>query len=65
MTSWKTTAAGIGAILTAAGMALSAHFDGDSTTVADWGAVLAALIIGVGLIVARDNDVTSEEAKAK
>jgi hypothetical protein len=65
MASWKTTAAGIGAILTAAGMALSAHFDADSTTVADWGAVLAAIIIGVGLIVARDNDVSSEEAKAK
>jgi hypothetical protein len=46
-------------------MALSAHFDADSTTVADWGAVLAAIIIGVGLIVARDNDVSSEEAKAK
>ena len=65
MTSWKTTAAGIGAILVAVGAALSAHFDTDSTTVADWGAVLAALIVGVGLIVARDNDVTSEDAKAK
>jgi hypothetical protein len=57
MTSWKTTAAGIGAILTAAGMALSAHFDADSTTVADWGAVLAASLVA-------DNDGNDVEVAA-
>lgn len=64
MKSWKTTAAGIGAILVAVGSALTATFDADPTTVADWGAVIAAIIAGAGLILARDNNVTSEQAGA-
>lgn len=64
MKSWKTTAAGIGAILVAVGSALTATFDADPATVADWGAVIAAIIAGAGLIMARDNDVTSEQAGA-
>jgi len=64
MTSWKTTTAGIGAILIAVGSALSAQFDNDPTSVADWGAVIAAVIAGVGLLFARDNKVTSEQAGA-
>lgn len=63
--SWKTTGAGIGAILVAIGSALSATFDADPLTVADWGAVIAAVIAGVGLIAARDNDKSSEEVGAK
>ena len=63
--SWKTTTAGIGAILVAAGSALTAMFDNDPTTVADWGAVIAAIIAGIGLIAARDNGVTSEQVGAK
>lgn len=62
--SWKTTAAGIGAILVAVGSALTATFDADPATVADWGAVVAAIIAGAGLIMARDNNVTSEQAGA-
>lgn len=65
MKSWKTTAAGVGAILVAAGSAMSAMFDNDPATVADWGAVIAAVIAGIGLISARDNNVTSEQAGAK
>jgi len=64
MTSWKTTTAGVGAILIAVGSALSAQFDNDPTSVADWGAVIAAVIAGVGLLFARDNKVTSEQAGA-
>lgn len=64
MKSWKTTAAGIGAILVAVGSALTATFDADPATVADWGAVIAAIIAGAGLIMARDNNVTSEQAGA-
>lgn len=64
MKSWKTTVAGIGAILVAWGTALTAMFDNDPTTVVDWGAVFAAVIAGIGLIAARDNDVTSEKAGA-
>lgn len=62
--SWKTTLAGIGAILTAVGAALAASFDADPTTVPDWGAIVAAVLAGVGLIAARDNRVTSEQAGA-
>lgn len=63
--SWKTSAAGIGAVLVAAGSALTAMFDADPTTVPDWGAVVAALIAGIGLLFARDNNVSSEAAGAK
>lgn len=62
--SWKTTVAGVGAILVAVGSALNATFDADPATVADWGAVIAAIVAGVGLIMARDNNVTSEQAGA-
>lgn len=64
MSSWKTTTAGVGAILIAIGSAMSAQFDSDPATVADWGAVIAAVIAGIGLIFARDNKVTSEQAGA-
>lgn len=62
--SWRTTTAGIGAILIAVGSALGAQFDSDPATVADWGAVIAAVIAGIGLLFARDNKVTSEQAQA-
>jgi uncharacterized membrane protein YhiD involved in acid resistance len=65
MKSWRTTTAGIGAILVAVGSALTAMFDNDPKTVADWGAVIAATIAGIGLITARDNAVSSEQAGAK
>lgn len=64
MTSWKTTFAGVGAILIAVGSALSAQFDNDPTSIADWGAVIAAVVAGIGLVFARDNKVTSEQAGA-
>jgi hypothetical protein len=63
--SWKTSAAGIGAILVALGSALSATFDADPVTVPDWGALVAAIIAGVGLLAARDNDKSSEQVGAK
>lgn len=63
--SWKTSAAGIGAILVAVGSAMNAMFDADPATIPDWGAVVAAVIAGIGLLVARDNSVSSEAAGAK
>jgi hypothetical protein len=54
--SWKTTGAGIAAILVAIGAALTALTDNDPVTTPDWAAVLAAGIAGVGLIFAKDND---------
>lgn len=65
MTSWKTTAAGIAAIVAALATAVGALFDADPVTMPDWGAVAAAVMAGVGLIAARDNGVTSEQAGAK
>jgi hypothetical protein len=63
--SWKTTAAGIGAILTALGSILTAYFDGNPDTVPDYAALVAAMIAGIGLLAARDNGVSSEDAGAK
>lgn len=54
MNNAKTTVAGIGAILVAVGSCLSATFDADPLTVADWGSAIAAVIAGVGLIFAKD-----------
>ena len=65
MTSWKTTAAGIAAIVAALATAVGALFDADPLSMPDWGAVAAAVMAGVGLIAARDNGVTSEQAGAK
>jgi len=65
MKSWKTTVAGIAAIIAAIALAVSNEFDADPATVADWGAVLATIAAGVGLLFARDNDKSSEKVGAK
>ena len=62
--SWRTTLAGVGTILGAVGAALSALFDSDPLTVVSWPALMAAVTVGLGLISARDNVVTSEAAGA-
>ncbi len=59
--SWRTSAAGIGAILVAIGSAVTAITDNDPMTIPDWGAVVAAVIAGVGLIFARDAKVSSQQ----
>jgi hypothetical protein len=41
--------------------AAKAEFDGDPVTVADWGAVAAAIMAGIGLILARDAKVSSQQ----
>jgi hypothetical protein len=63
--SHKTTIAGVGAILIAAGSMLQALFDGNPTTEPDYAALVAAIVAGFGLIFARDNNVSSEDAGAK
>lgn len=50
----NTTIAGIGAILIAVGAALNAYFDGDAATSVDLATTVAALIAGIGLIMAKD-----------
>lgn len=59
--SWKTSAAGIGAVLVALGQVLTAfgHDNfGEAAT------ALPALIAGLGLLFARDNDKSSEDVGA-
>jgi uncharacterized membrane protein YhhN len=63
--SWKTSVAGLGAILVAVGVAITAMVDNDPTTTPDWGIVFAAVLAGVGLFFARDNNISSESAGAK
>ncbi len=52
--NWKTTGAGIAAILTAAGSALAAFTDNDPLTNVDVASLVAALMAGIGLIFAAD-----------
>lgn len=54
MKNYKTTLAGVGSILLAVGGAMKALFDGDPTTNLDMSATVAAIMAGVGLIVAGD-----------
>lgn len=65
MKSYKTTLAGIAAILTAGAGVLTALGSDAGLASVDWPSVTAAVISGVGLILARDNSVTSEKAGAK
>ena len=65
MKSWKTTVMGVCAILVAVAGAVKMLVDNDPSTNPDWTAVCAAVAAGVGLIAARDNKVTSEDAGAK
>lgn len=55
MKSWKTTVAGIAAMVASLAGALAAEFDSDPATMAEWSAVIAAFIAGVGLLFAKDN----------
>ena len=59
--SWKTTTTGILAIVVALAAALKSELDGDPVTVADWGSVAAAVMAGLGLIFARDANVSSQQ----
>jgi hypothetical protein len=56
--NWKTTLAGVGAIMVAVGGALKALFDGDPATNLDLTATIAAVTVGFGLIAAKDADKT-------
>ena len=64
-TSWKTTAAGIVAALSIILHQANCYLDTDPKTVFDLTQVIAAFgMLWMG-IAARDNNVTSEKAKAK
>jgi len=52
--NWKTTLAGVGAIMVAVGGALKSLFDGDPSTNLDLTTTIAAVTAGIGLIMAKD-----------
>lgn len=62
--STKTTLTGVCTILVAVASAAKAILDGDPATVPDWTSTITAITAGFGLIFARDNNVTSEQAGA-
>jgi len=55
----------VAAILVAVAGAVQLLTDADPSTQPDWNSVVAAVAAGVGLILARDNSVTSKKAGAK
>jgi hypothetical protein len=65
MKSWKTTAAGVGALVTVAGTTLNQLLDGNPATNPDWNVVLPVLFTGLIGLFARDNNVSSEQAGVK
>ena len=64
MSSWKTTVLGVCAIIVAVCTAAIALLDGDPETAVNIELVIAEIVAGLGLIAARDNDKTSEDAGA-
>jgi hypothetical protein len=54
MNNRNTTVAGIGSILVAVGAVLTALFDGDPLTLPDYATAVAAILAGVGLVLAKD-----------
>jgi Trk-type K+ transport system membrane component len=54
MNNRNTTVAGIGSILVAVGSVLTALFDGDPLTLPDYATAVAAILAGVGLVLAKD-----------
>lgn len=65
MRSWKTTTAGVLTVVAAVATTVAAYLDGDPGTSPDWAMAAGALIAGLGLLFARDNDKSSETVGAK
>ena len=63
--NWKTTVAGLGAIVVALGVAMQAHFDGNPETIVQWEILITAVFAGVGLLYARDGDKSSAQLAEK
>ena len=62
--SWRTSTLGVIAILSAIANAVKTALDGDPATNPDWPTLVTSITAGWGLLVARDNVVSSEQAGA-
>jgi hypothetical protein len=54
--NWRTTLSGLGSILVGVGSFMNAFFDVDMATEPDYTAISAAIVVGLGLIFARDGN---------
>lgn len=63
--SWRTTLFGTGGLVIVLSSAVSAIFDGNPLTNPDYGALAGAVAACLGLLFARDDKVSSEQAGAK
>lgn len=64
--SWKTSTSGISAIVIALfTLIIQPLTDNDPATIPNYNVAITAILAGVGLITARDNDKSSEETGAK
>lgn len=61
----RTSAMGIAVIMVVVGGFVKSLLDGDPATVPDYDGTIAAITAGIGLLFARDSNVTSEQAGAK
>jgi len=57
----KTTFAGILGLVATAAIALQNQYDGDPSTVPDWGLVVLAVMAAMGFVAARDADKSSQD----
>ena len=63
--SWKTSASGISVILLAISTVCNALFDNDPNTIPNWNIAITQVSLGVGLLMARDNNKSSEDVGNK
>lgn len=56
--NWKTTTAGVGMLLAVVGGFLGPYFDGNPATNPDYQVLVTMAIAGVGLLFAKDYNVT-------
>jgi hypothetical protein len=62
LASWRTTLAACILAVDAILHAVSALLDGDATTNPDWNTVIVVLVAALGLLFARDANVSSQES---